>query len=290
MDKLTRQQEDIICKLLHYSRSEEVTQFILRTIGKENWTRDILSSCASELTEEQEDFQASVGYGYTSEELDEHFYIDDVNFAIAERLKELHITKYIYENDEYLDEIRLGNWDWSDDIDVKAIKREVSIEAQESAVLMDLHQRYDEVIDEIGIYSICKRGKWGFASYEGIEQIPPKYDLIIHSDEEDAAGADSVMSAYEKFGKYNSRMVLVAVGTNKREIDVLGLTFGQKSITGSGGYSHEDVMDVMKIMKSKKWDIEKLITHEYHLEELSKAIEKAADVDNALNVIIKFEI
>ena len=106
----------------------------------------------------------------------------------------------------------------------------------------------------------------------------------------DAAGADSVMTAYEKFGKYNSRMVLVAVGTNKREIDVLGLTFGQKSIIGSGGYSHEDVMDVMKIMKSKKWDIEKLITHEYHLEELSKAIEKAADVDNALNVIIKFEI
>ena len=105
-----------------------------------------------------------------------------------------------------------------------------------------------------------------------------------------AAGADSVMSAYEKFGKYNSRMVLVAVGTNKREIDVLGLTFGQKSITGSGGYSHEDVMDVMKIMKSKKWDIEKLITQEYHLEELSKAIEKAADVDNALNVIIKFDI
>ena len=93
----------------------------------------------------------------------------------------------------------------------------------------------------------------------------------------DAAGADSVMSAYEKFGKYNSRMILVAVGTNKREIDVLGLTFGQKSITGSGGYSHEDVMDVMKIMKSKKWDIEKLITHEYHLEELPKAIEKALD-------------
>ena len=46
----------------------------------------------------------------------------------------------------------------------------------------------------------------------------------------------------------------------------------------------------MKIMKSKKWDIEKLITHEYQLEDLSKAIEKAADVDNALNVIIKFEI
>ena len=52
---------------------------------------------------------ASVGGGYTSEELDAHFYIDDVNFAFGERLKELHITKYIYENEECLNEIRLGN-------------------------------------------------------------------------------------------------------------------------------------------------------------------------------------
>lgn len=187
MEKLTKKQEEIVRKLLHYSRSEEVTQFILHTIGKENWTRDILSSCASELTEEQEDFQASVGYGYTSEELDEHFYIDDVNFAIAEKLKAQHITKYIYENEGLLNEIRLGNWDWGDDIDVKAIKREVSEKARESVVLMDLHQRYDEVIDELGLYSVCKRGKWGFASYDGTEQIPPKYDLIIHSSEEEDA-------------------------------------------------------------------------------------------------------
>lgn len=83
-------------------------------------------------------------------------------------------------------------------------------------------------------------------------------------------------------------MVLVAVGTSRREVDILGLTFGQKSITGSGGYAPEDVMDVMKIMTSNRWEIEKLITHEYPLEQLGKAIEKAADVDNALNVVIKF--
>ena len=105
----------------------------------------------------------------------------------------------------------------------------------------------------------------------------------------DAAGADSVLTAYEKLGKYNSRMVLVAVGTSKREVDILGLTFGQKSITGSGGYSPEDVADVLEIMKSGKWDIDKMITDEYSLENLSEAIERAADVDNALNVIIRFE-
>lgn len=104
----------------------------------------------------------------------------------------------------------------------------------------------------------------------------------------DAAGADAVLTAYDKYGKYNSKMVMVAVGTNKREIDVLGLTFGQKSITGSGGYTPKDVEDVLNIMKSGKWDIEKMITHEFTIDDLSKAIEQASDVDNALNVIINF--
>ena len=104
----------------------------------------------------------------------------------------------------------------------------------------------------------------------------------------DAAGADAVLTAYEKYGKYNSKMVLVAVGKNKREVDILGLTFGQKSITGSGGYTPEDVEDVLNIMKSGKWDIEKLITHEYPLDDLATAIEKASDVEKALNVIIHF--
>lgn len=104
----------------------------------------------------------------------------------------------------------------------------------------------------------------------------------------DAAGADSILSAYETFGKFNSRMVLVAVGTSKREVDILGLTFGQKSITGSGGYTPEDVRDVMEMMRSQKWDIEKMITHEYSLEQLADAIEKASEVDQSLNVVIKF--
>lgn len=103
-----------------------------------------------------------------------------------------------------------------------------------------------------------------------------------------AVGADAVLTAYEKYGKYNSKMVLVAVGKNKREVDILGLTFGQKSITGSGGYTPEDVEDVLNIMKSGKWDIEKLITHEYPLDDLATAIEKASDVEKALNVIIHF--
>lgn len=80
---------------------------------------------------------------------------------------------------------------------------------------------------------------------------------------------------------------MVAVGTNKREVDILGLTFGQKSITGSGGYTPQDVKGVMEIMKSGRWEIEKLITHEFSLEKLACTIEQASDVDHAWNVIVK---
>ena len=52
MDKLTREQEVIVRKLLHYSKSEEFSQFIIKTIEEHNWTRDILGDTVEFLTEE----------------------------------------------------------------------------------------------------------------------------------------------------------------------------------------------------------------------------------------------
>lgn len=109
MEKLTKQQERGICKLLHHTHTEEMTQHILNTIGRKNWTRDILSECSYDyLTEEQEDLFESLGGGYTCEEIDEILLIDDINFEISEKLKEQGVTKYLYENEEYLNEIREG--------------------------------------------------------------------------------------------------------------------------------------------------------------------------------------
>lgn len=62
MDKLTKQELDGICELLHHTHNEEMTQYILNTIGKHNWTRDVLSECSYDyLTEEQEDIFKSLG-------------------------------------------------------------------------------------------------------------------------------------------------------------------------------------------------------------------------------------
>ena len=122
MEKLTRQQEVIVRKLLHYSKSEEFSQFILKTIGEHNWTRDILGDTVEFLTEEQEDLYESLGGGYTSEEIDEFIYNDNVNLEISRRLRKQGVTSYLCDIEEYLDEIRNGNI-VCEGINVEEIKR-----------------------------------------------------------------------------------------------------------------------------------------------------------------------
>ena len=92
-----------------------------------------------------------------------------------------------------------------------------------------------------------------------------------------------------EYGKIESRFISVAVNKQERKIDLLHMTYSQKSIIGSGGYMPEDVIEVMDIMKSGKWDIEKLITHEFPLDNIEQAIQTAGNTNTALNVIIKFD-
>ena len=121
MDKLTRKQEEGVYKLLHHIHDEKVTQYILEVLGKENWTRDILSEC-DYLTDEQEDLFESLGGGYTCEEMDEFIESLSINEEIVERLKEQGVSHYLYENDEYIEDIRKGNI-ICEGIDVEEIKR-----------------------------------------------------------------------------------------------------------------------------------------------------------------------
>lgn len=104
----------------------------------------------------------------------------------------------------------------------------------------------------------------------------------------DAAGAESILDSFMQYGKIISRFVAVAVNNKPRQLDLLHMTYSQKSIIGSGGYFPEDVRDVMTIMASGKWNLESIITQEFPLEQISKAIETAANPDRAFNVMIKF--
>lgn len=104
----------------------------------------------------------------------------------------------------------------------------------------------------------------------------------------DAAGAPTILEEWQKIGKIDCRMVVVAVLAGMRPVDILHMTFVQQELIGSGGYMPEDVRDILTIMESGQWDIESIITDEFPWEQLPEAIERAADVKHALNVIIKY--
>ena len=51
----------------------------------------------------------------------------------------------------------------------------------------------------------------------------------------------------------------------------------------------EDVIDVQKMMSCGKWDLERIITHEFPLEQLETAIRTAGDVNQSGNVVVKMK-
>lgn len=122
-----------------------------------------------------------------------------------------------------------------------------------------------------------------FGTAPSLSGMAPNIDCWI-----DAAGAESILDSFMQHGKIISRFVAVAVNNKPRQIDLLHMTYAQKSIVGSGGYFPEDVRDVMSMMASAKWDLESIITQEYPLAQISDAIQTAADTDRAFNVTIKF--
>lgn len=44
----------------------------------------------------------------------------------------------------------------------------------------------------------------------------------------------------------------------------------------------------MEMMRSGRWNLERIITHEFSIDEIDSAIRTAADSDHALNVTIRF--
>lgn len=146
------------------------------------------------------------------------------------------------------------------------------------------------IAEELG-FSVCNTAKTDFkeVALSFFKEAYSPFGMAVNADIFiDAAGAESILELFMRCGKIESRFVSVAVNNAIRNVDLLHMTYSQQSIIGSGGYMPEDVHDVLAIMESGKWNIERIITHEFPLEKLSAAIETAADSSKAFNVIIDF--
>lgn len=162
----------------------------------------------------------------------------------------------------------------------------------EKVMICDLSDFRLSIAEEMG-FAVCnskderfiEKAIDYFDSAHALTGLTADIDIFI-----DAAGSETILDLYMQNGKIESRFVSVAVNNAVRQLDLLHLTYAQKSIIGSGGYMPEDVNDVMAMMKSRKWDISSVITHEFPIGEIERAIQTAAVTDHALNVIINFGV
>lgn len=158
-------------------------------------------------------------------------------------------------------------------------------------MICDLSEKRLEIAKKLG-FEICNANKEDLKikAMEIFGEAHSRYGKTCNVDIYiDAAGAPTVLETYQKMGKIESRMVVVAVLAGKRPVDILDMTYSQHALIGSGGYFPEDVKDVMEIMASHKWNIESIITHEFKHEQIAEALEMAGNIDESLNVVIKYE-
>lgn len=160
----------------------------------------------------------------------------------------------------------------------------------DKVMLCDLSDFRLNIARELG-FVVCNTGKENMAEKAGeyLGTTPSLSGRTMDADIFlDAAGDERILEQFMEHGKIGSRFVSVAVNNAIRKLDLLHMTYAQKSIIGSGGYFPEDVMDVMKIMTGGRWKLEKMITHEFPVDRICEAIETAADADKAFNVTIRF--
>lgn len=140
-------------------------------------------------------------------------------------------------------------------------------------------------IRDLSVDDFAETAKDYFGQAHSLSGLVPDIDCYI-----DATGSEKILDLFMQTGKIESRFVNVAVNKTLRPLDMLRLTYSSQSIIGSGGYMPQDVKDVMNIMKSGRWNIESLITHEFPLSRINDALKTASATDSALNVVINFGI
>jgi 2-desacetyl-2-hydroxyethyl bacteriochlorophyllide A dehydrogenase len=139
-----------------------------------------------------------------------------------------------------------------------------------------------EVVD-----SSDKNWKQKVVDYFGVTQGPfgpgPQCQILL-----DGIGSDELFKDIFSMAGLFSTIVVVGIHHSPLPVDLMRLTYSTMKIIGSGGYMPEDVPLVMEVMKSKKFDIESIVTHTFPHAKLAEAITLASKANDALKVQIDY--
>lgn len=104
----------------------------------------------------------------------------------------------------------------------------------------------------------------------------------------DATGSNDAFADFQRYGKLNAVYTIVGTHHEPMTFNPQMLMYASQRIQGSGGYTDQSVRLAMEIMESGNFELERLITQEYPLEQLEEAIIKASTSSESLKVMIHF--
>lgn len=147
-----------------------------------------------------------------------------------------------------------------------------------------------DIAKELG-FAVCSPAREDLRQ-TAMEVFGPAYGLMGQTFNADifidATGAQDAFLDFQKYGKFQAVYTIVGTHTQPMTFDPKMLMYASQRIQGSGGYSDAAVRLAMEIMESGRFDLEKLVTQTYPLEQLEEAIQKAATSSESLKVMIRF--
>ena len=105
----------------------------------------------------------------------------------------------------------------------------------------------------------------------------------------DAVGVKPVLESFAALAPRNGSLSVVGVHKDPVPMDLAQLAFNNWHIHGCGDASTEELaVDILAMMRSGRFDLPSLVTHEFPIERITEALEQAGRPDEAQKVCITF--
>jgi threonine dehydrogenase-like Zn-dependent dehydrogenase len=105
----------------------------------------------------------------------------------------------------------------------------------------------------------------------------------------DAVGIQAALDGFQSLAKRFARLAVVGVHHAPGVFDMVNLCFSNWLIQGCGYATLEDLFpEIIRMIQSGQYDISTMISHEYKLYDIEKALRMAANSTDALKVAIRY--
>jgi threonine dehydrogenase-like Zn-dependent dehydrogenase len=105
----------------------------------------------------------------------------------------------------------------------------------------------------------------------------------------DAVGVGAVLESFAALAPRNGALSLVGVHKTPVPMDLAAVAFNNWHIHGCGDGATEEMWpDILAMMRSGRFDLPALVTHEFPIERITEALELAGRPDEAQKVCISF--